>query len=225
MMTTTLKIQQQILKTAQALLQMQTSIDKSLQHMLDTNVYYKLFAINGATHPYYNIRSAAVNIHTAVYLIFEAVLDCMINEKSIRMQFDETREKDIVKKGADEDELINEIRTLKGSAKSASVVAQQLISAYEMAAILSNYSHPKVVRSYIIKAKITAGKMPSIHQYEQDLHKACDAVRKEIVRLSKAIRLVQIGDKTIEHELGKRKTMLILKNQNVGAIEVLMIKT
>lgn len=221
-MATTLKIQQQLLKTAEAVEQMQTTIADTLQHMLDTNAFYRLFEVEGQLHPYYKLQKMAVDTHTAVYRVIKSVLDWQLKGRTIRRQLDETRAKDIVENGTGEDGLIDELRTLPGRANPAKVAAQQLVAAYELAAHLETRSRPQIVRVDLIRARVRAGKVSGIQDYEKQLHKKCDAVRKELIRLSRVIRQVDRNGQTIEQVLQAQQTLLLLKNGHSGAIGVLL---
>lgn len=221
-MTTTLKIQKKLLKTAEAVEQMQMTIDDTLQQMLDTNAFYRLFEIDGQVHPYYKLQKIADDTRTAVYRIFKSVLDWQVKGKTIRRQLDETRAKDIVENGIGEDTLIDELRTLPGRANPAKVAAQQLVAAYELAAHLETRSRPQIVRVDLIKAQVRAGKVSGTQAYERELHKRCDAVRKELIRLSKVIRQVDRNGKTIEQVLQAQQTLMLLKSGHSDVIGVLL---
>ena len=217
-MTTTLKIQKQLLKTADAVEQIQAEVESAIQTMLDTNTFYKLFEVEGEVHPYYKLKKMAVDTHTAVYRFFKSVLDWQMNGKTLRTQLEETRAKDIVANGIGEETVIELLRTLTGSAKPAKVAAQYLLSAYETAASLANCSQPQTVRVDLLRADMMRGSIKGIQPFERKLHSKCDAVRKELIKLSKVIRQVDRNGTTIELALQTQQTLLLLKNQNTGAI-------
>lgn len=221
-MTTILKIQKQLLKTAEAVEQIQGEVERAIQTMLDTNMFYKLFKVEGVVHPYYMLQKMAVDTHTAVHRVFKSVLDWQINDKTIRRQLDETRAKDIVDNGIGEDTLIDQLRTLPGRANTTKVAAQQLLAAYETAANLANRSQPQIVRIDLIRADMMQGFTNKIQGYERQLYSKCDAVRKELIRLSKVIRQIERNGTTIEQALKAQQTLLLLKNGNSGAIGVLL---
>ncbi len=217
-MTTTLKIQKQLLKTADAVEQIQAEVESAIQTMLDTNTFYKLFEVEGEVHPNYKLKKMAVDTHTAVYRFFKSVLDWQMNGKTLRTQLEETRAKDIVANGIGEETVIDLLRTLTGSAKPAKVAAQYLLSAYETAASLANCSQPQTVRVDLLRADMMRGSIKGIQPFERKLHSKCDAVRKELIKLSKVIRQVDRNGTTIELVLQTQQTLLLLKNQNTGAI-------
>lgn len=102
------------------------------------------------------------------------------------------------------------------------LAAQYLLSAYETAASPHNCSQPQTVLVDLLRADMMRGSFKGIQPFERKLHSKCDAVRKELIKLSKVIRLIDRNGTTIELALQTQQTLLLLKNQNTGAIGVLL---